>query len=385
MEVLAFVIVVAAVVWLQGFIYRKYAFRRLEYRCYLSAEEVFEGDEIELVEEVINRKALPLTWLKSELTTSKWLDFAGSQSTVADETRFVPSFFMVRGYHSVVRRWRVTCTKFGVHRIEKAVLVSTDLLGLTSFSKPMAIESAITVLPRPVDLCELTVSSRRLMGEVAVRRRFLPDPFVICGVREYTQFDPMNRIHWSATAREKRLMVFQNQDTASQRIAVILNMQSRPQEGRFVIDVQGMENCIRICAACFDATLQTGIPVRFLCNGLEQGDEGATVSNEFWGQEHVRSLLRTLSRLAFQNTEKFSEFLQGPCSMLQATDIVLVSCYFNEEMARFALQERFRGVNVRAFTPLPPPEEGFPAGLNALSLAACFDELRCQNEETAAS
>ena len=103
MEFLAIVLILLAVIAAEKYVYQKYAFSRLEYHCRFSAAEVFEGDEITLIEEVSNNKLLPLPWLKAELTTSKWLDFAGSQSLVTEETRFVPSFFLLKSHFSLFR------------------------------------------------------------------------------------------------------------------------------------------------------------------------------------------------------------------------------------------------------------------------------------------
>ena len=129
MEVVALALVCLLAVWLENVLYRKNAFKGLSYRCYLSRSQVFEGEEIELIEEIENRKWLPLPWFKSEITVSRWLEFAGAQSQLTDRQRFVPSFFMLKSYQRVSRRWKVRCLKRGEYSVEQIVLVTTDLLG----------------------------------------------------------------------------------------------------------------------------------------------------------------------------------------------------------------------------------------------------------------
>ena len=146
MEFIILVLLAAAVFWLEGWLYRHFGARGLQYRCYLSASEVFEGDEIELVEELTNAKLLPMPWLKAEITASRFLEFAGTQSVVTDQTRFVSSFFSLRGYQKVVRRWKVKCLKFGTYSVERIVLVSSDLLGLESISHPAGLSASVRVL-----------------------------------------------------------------------------------------------------------------------------------------------------------------------------------------------------------------------------------------------
>ena len=121
MEFVAIAVVLVGLFLLQNQLYKQYAFKNIRYSCTLSCNECYEGDEIELIEEIVNRKWLPLPWLKAEITTSRWLSFAGAQSGVTGETRFVPSFFSVKGYSRVTRRWKVKCLKRGEFSIEQVV------------------------------------------------------------------------------------------------------------------------------------------------------------------------------------------------------------------------------------------------------------------------
>ena len=347
MEFLFVIVVIVLVAALQAGIYARRAFRGLEYDCAFSEQEVSEGDEIKLVETVANRKLLPLPWLRSELTTSMYLQFAGSQSLIADETRFVPSFFMLRGYRRTVRSWNVRCAKRGVYEIRKCVLLATDLLGLKTVSHAAEVNTSVTVLPRPIDLSSAFESANRLNGDVIVRRHYLDDPFYRVGVREYTPRDSMRNIHWGATARLGKIMVHNNQQTAEQNMLVILNLQSRSYETTAVSDRDRIETGIRVCAGYFDGTLRSGIPVRFAANTSLDGSKEPLVSNEFSGREHVLDLMRTLARLPVSFNESFTTFLNGTCSRLTASDIVVVTAYLNEALCEYARARRDEGCHVK--------------------------------------
>ena len=67
MEFLALAAVLLGVIVLQNWLFQHKALEHLEYRCYLTADQVFEGDEIELVEELANKKWLPIPQLKTLL------------------------------------------------------------------------------------------------------------------------------------------------------------------------------------------------------------------------------------------------------------------------------------------------------------------------------
>ena len=73
-------------------LFARNSFRHFEYTCFFTKDEVMEGDEVGLVEIVSNRNGFPLPWLKSELSTSRWLEYAGSQSEVVGGPPYVQLF-----------------------------------------------------------------------------------------------------------------------------------------------------------------------------------------------------------------------------------------------------------------------------------------------------
>lgn len=347
MEFVAILAIVVFICWLEGLLYRKYAFYKLQYRCYFSVREAFEGDEITLVEEVSNAKLLPLPWLKAELTTSKWLDFAGSQSLVTEETRFVPSFFMMKSRHKVVRSWKVRCLKRGEFTLEKVILISADLLGSQSLSQPVEVGAVITVLPKPADLTLGFQKVRSDSGPVIVRRHLLPDPFLIAGIREYTPHDSASRIHWPLSVRQGKLMVRNNEYSADQSLAIILNIQSREFERKEVLEPQKIEIAIRICAGFLDDTLRSGIPVGLWANASLTHDREPVITPFLWGREHVQEIFRVLSRLPLYSTDFFPTFLQQVCTRIQASDMVLVTAYMNDDIIDFASIRQAMGIRVK--------------------------------------
>ena len=374
MEFVAIAAVLVGLFLLQNQLYKQYAFKNVHYSCTLSSNECYEGDEIELIEEFVNRKWLPLPWLKAEITTSRWLSFAGAQSGVTGETRFVPSFFSVKGYSRVTRRWKVKCLKRGEFSIEQVILITTDLLGYSNLSMPGDASARILVLPRAIEGSEISVRPRYMNGDVMVRRQLLDDPFYISGVRQYTGHEPMSRIHWPATAVMQQLMVYNNDYTSRQSVTIILNMQSRASEHMEVVDADRMENAIRVCAGLFKTAL-TGMPTRFIANAPVSGGDSRTpvATGEYWGSEYELGLLELLARLQLHSTEDFGNYLAGMSAGILSTDIVIVSCYLSEAMLLFAAGRQRNGVHVRFFILGPIPEELDYSG---------FDVVPCIIDET---
>lgn len=374
MALLFCILAVVLVIGLQNSLYRKYTFRDMRYHCFFTVDEAYEGDEIELIEEITNAKLLPIPWMKTDFTTSKWLDFAGTRSVVTDESRFVSSFFLLRSYHKVQRRWKVRCTRRGVFEIGRVSLVASDLLGNHVASQAVDSGARITVLPDPTLLEDFEYSPTRSTGDVQVRRNVIDDPFFIVGAREYTERDPMNHIDWLATARTRQLMVHQHAFTASPSTAILLNMQSREFERGKPIDAQNVEECIHVCAGFFYASLRDNIPIGLFANALLGADTVATPSS--YGVGHVTDLLRRLAALPPQSSGEFSRWLEEVGASVTASDVIIVTTYLNEAMIAYARQRK--GVRFAVIGYVDP--QTLPADCEAVLL---FDYLREKERRTA--
>ena len=360
MELLVLLLILAIAVWAQRAVFRRYAFRNLDYSCTLSKKEAVAGDEIALQEVVSNRKLLPLPWLKSEITTPKWLAFSQLQSVVTDETRFLSSFFMLRSYQRVTRTWEGRCLKRGVFSIQKTVLVAADLLGGGAFSCEGDSGSEVVVFPKPLELDSFFSPVSRSTGDICVRRNLLPDPFFLSGVREYRAGDPLNQIHWAATAREGELMVRQNESSSSRTRTVLLNMQTREFANSGAVNATALENAVRSCAALFEETAGAGIPLRFLAN-----TPSPTATSEIWGENGLHGLMETLARLPLESGEHFPFYLNAIYDQIQTTDLALVTCYLDEAILAFAHGKADAGMRVQLYLLLP---QDLPASAEGLDI-----------------
>jgi uncharacterized protein (DUF58 family) len=106
-----------------------------------------------------------------------------------------------RSYRAVTR-----LTQRGVFRLGPTVLASGDPFGLFPVSRRTANETSLLVYPLLVDILQFPSPAGLLSGGEALRRRTHQVTPNASGVREYEAGDPLNRIHWSSTARRGRLM-----------------------------------------------------------------------------------------------------------------------------------------------------------------------------------
>jgi len=331
MEILAFIIIVLAVIGMQSLIFGKLAFKNLIYKCEFSVKEAHEGDEIFLVETVENRKVLPVPWLKANIYTSRWLDFAGARSVVNQESRYATSSFVLKSYQKIIRRWKVKCLKRGIYNIDTSTLVSGDLLSFRTNSMPVKVGATLKVYPAVVDFEQYFIPINYLQGERIVRRWIIDDPFIVSGAREYTPRDPMNRIHWRATAKEGRLMVRNNDYTSRLSLTVMLNIQSIENEYYNTIDKELVEYGIKVAASIFDSSLMSGAPVRFATNGTTIDDDGKMVfTEEAAGREHVSMLMEILAKLELKRVKDFQDFLSWMEGKIRNCDVIIITCYLTD-------------------------------------------------------
>jgi len=348
MEVLALALIVFVMISLQAFVFKKFGFKKLEYKCEFSTNEANEGDEIYLIETVYNGKLLPVPWLKVELNTSRWLDFAETRSVLTPENRFVTSSFFLKGHQQVIRKWKLRCIKRGLFQINRVSLVTGDLLGNVTDSIGKDVNAQLMVYPQTIELDKFFVPVNYLHGDIIVKRWIIEDPFIIAGVREYSSNDPLNKIHWNSTARTGRLMVRQEDYTSQHGLTVYLNIQSIENEYFSSVYKDYIELGIKTAATIFDIAMRNGIPVRFATNGSTVDDRRQMIfTNEASGPSHIRSLLSILAKLELKRIKDFEDFLRDTYINVTNADVVLITSYLTDPICNILRQMKMYNNNIR--------------------------------------
>ncbi|MDO3408753.1 DUF58 domain-containing protein [Saccharibacillus sp. CPCC 101409] len=243
--------------------------RGIRYSRSFDRRECCAGDEIELVEVIANEKRLPVPLLKLEAEFPTAFVFRGSPSIKVGKGSVYQthtSGFALLPMRRVKRRHFVTCAQRGIFRLSTVFMTSGDLLGFVLRSRLLTIESPLIVYPRLLDEAEVPHDWKSWQGDFAVRRWILADPFVIEGSREYSSGDPMNRIHWKASARTGGLQVYRQGYTADPQVMIVLDI------GRVVLGLADneaerlAEYAVSLAATCADRLLCTGVQTGFAHN-----------------------------------------------------------------------------------------------------------------------
>jgi uncharacterized repeat protein (TIGR01451 family) len=165
--------------------------------------EVEIGETVAVTVTLTNRGRLPIAWFLME-------DLLPRQALIQRPPRLVVrgrriGVGMLRGGGKKVLVYRMQCAMRGYHQIGPLVLETGDLFGLHRRFRDAGEPSFLTVYPKVIPLEGYDLASRRPIGEIRLTHRLYEDPTRIAGVRLYRPGDPLNRVHWPATARTATL------------------------------------------------------------------------------------------------------------------------------------------------------------------------------------
>jgi uncharacterized protein (DUF58 family) len=165
--------------------------------CKQLTAEIGERVPVELT--ITNTGGLPVPWLLAEDLLPQYalgkrfprLKIKGKRLQIA----------MLRSGATLEMKYQIECLMRGYFQIGPLTLESGDLFGLHRRFRVLTEPTFLLIYPRIVPLLGYDIASRRPIGDVRLTHRLYEDPTRIAGVRPYEAGDPLNRIHWRATAR----------------------------------------------------------------------------------------------------------------------------------------------------------------------------------------
>jgi uncharacterized repeat protein (TIGR01451 family) len=164
-----------------------------------SREVAEAGESVRVTVTVHNRGWLPVPWVLLE-------DMLPTEALAVGQPRLRVKgrrlqLRLIRGGGKAVVEYRLKCRMRGYYQIGPLVMETGDLFGLHRRYRVAAEPAYLLVYPKVVPLEGYDIASRRPIGEVRLTHRLYEDPTRISGVRAYQAGDPLNRVHWRATAR----------------------------------------------------------------------------------------------------------------------------------------------------------------------------------------
>ncbi len=161
------------------------------------------NDHIGVELELTNQGTLPVPWILLEDVLSKKSFQHTPPSLELKSSRI--KLTMLRGGQKKKLQYHFKCNRRGFYQLGPTILETGDLFGLHRRFQVRTEPQYLTVYPKVVPIDGYDLSSRRPIGEIKMAHRLFEDPTRIAGVRAYQEGDPLNRIHWRATARTGKL------------------------------------------------------------------------------------------------------------------------------------------------------------------------------------
>lgn len=272
------------------------------------------GDMVAVVMRVKNRGGLPVAWvLLEDLLPPEAIGGPAPRLEVAG-SRLQLTMLSSHGRKTFL--YQLRCRGRGYFQIGPLMLETGDLFGLHRRFRMITAPHFLLVYPKVVALEGYNVASRRPIGEVRLTHRLYEDPTRIAGVREFQTGDPLNRIHWRATARTGSLhsKVYEPSTVAGATVLVDFHRDSfEPQHEPF-----RSELAVTAAASVANALYQMGQQVGLVSNGRDAVDR---IRREGWDPDPQNRLVARQAAAMLDKSDRLQpvvvETRRGPDQLIR--------------------------------------------------------------------
>ncbi len=233
------------------------------------------GESVAVVIKLENRGALPIAWVLAE-------DLLPRQALIYDPPSLRPvgkrlHLAMLAPKSQKTVYYQLECNRRGYYQIGPLVLETGDVFGLHRRYRVATEPHFLMVYPKVIPLAGFDLASRRPVGEVKMSYRLFEDPTRMAGVRRYERGDPLNRIHWRATARTGELHSKIYEPTTVAGITVLLDFH----QSSFAAKHEPVRSELAITAAVSlaSAVFEMGQQVGLVTNARDAADR---IRQEGW-------------------------------------------------------------------------------------------------------
>ncbi|MBS4223241.1 DUF58 domain-containing protein [Lederbergia citrea] len=329
MNIAWFIFITFVIAGIQAYIYGKWGLARIQYTRSFNEKAVFEGERIEMIDEISNRKLLPVPWLRLESKISADLQFQRQSDldNEIDSGDFHRTLFSLMPYQKVKRRQHLTCTKRGFYQFQTVSLSTGDVLGIGETFKSVPSPAEIIVYPPLLPMKDIPLPAHSWLGDIIVRRWIIEDPFLTSGVRDYSYGDPLNSVNWKATARTNRLQVSKRDFSADHHLMIYINFNQNEDIWRPIIDEPLLEKALTYAASIAQYAIANGISTGFGCNAYfdEMKKEPIRIEPEN-SKQQLAHLFETMAKVKIGTSTFFDYFLRDDVERkMQGTDILLIT------------------------------------------------------------
>ena len=364
MDLIWLVLATLIIYFIQVLLYKRYVFSNFEYTRGFNVTTCFQGEQIELLEVITNRKIIPMPWVRAESKIPDSIIFGAKPETSGDHDQwfFHTSVFSLMPYQRVLRSYNILCNRRGIYDLGSVSISSGDLFDNMTSTLQKQNNAVITVYPRLIDPQAIDLPTTRWQGDLTVMRWIIDDPFLLLGIREYQPGDTMRDVHWKATARTGNLQVKTHDKTSDPKLMVIMNIEPRENLWSEIVkdDHNLLEYGFSLAASLCVMALSHGLEAGFACNCASHGQPAndGIILPPARAQGQTENVLETIARAQIRRTRSFTGFLESLEPQLHNTDVLILTAHRNDELETIAQRLRQKGNQV-LFHRLEEPAESF--------------------------
>lgn len=285
-------LLILAVMALIRLIYNKNWHKGLDVKLRFADSQVREGDSTLLLEEISNRKNLPLPAVEIDFNFDRGLRFVNTANSIVSDKLYRRDIFALAPNQKITRRLELNCLKRGYYTLTENGLAAKDIFLSKKYVTAFPQSTRLYVFPEHISAERIAVPFKRIMGELLTRDRVYEDPFEFGGIRDYMQSDPMKYINWKASAKSGKLVVNLHDSTLSQRVCIFLDT-SGSDSAR---EAELTEEAIRLCAALSEKISSAGVGLDIISSGRDKLS-GEKLRMESLGSGSLTALAKALARL----------------------------------------------------------------------------------------
>lgn len=351
MNIAWFIVLTIAVIYFQSYIYTKYGFNNLRYTRVFNKKTAYPHEEVELVDTFINKKILPIPWVRVESKLNRHFTKATEKEPRTEE-HFHRSLFSLFSYQKIVRRHYMVAHKRGVYRLQSIALTLGDMLGFSDSYRSHETNAELVVYPSILRHKELPTDVQQFLGDLSVKQWIIDDPFLKIGTREWTPSDPSHRINWKKTAQTTKLQVNEHDHTRELDLLICLDADQSDDIWMPINDMALYEQSISLTASLFFQLKQMNVPYGFLTNAVSLHDVQSKIKPQVevkkgTGERHYRKSLLALSHLVEERSRNFHYLLEDLLTTTDShLDIVVISPMKTTTMSSRVAKLRQAGHNV---------------------------------------
>jgi uncharacterized repeat protein (TIGR01451 family) len=237
------------------------------------------GERISVTVTVRNLGPVPVPWVLLEDVVPAAAGVLGKLRLKVRKKRLKIAMLGLRGTTEL--QYELEFRMRGYYQIGPLVLESGDLFGLHRRYRAGTAPHYVLVYPNVLPLESYDVASRRPIGELQLAHRLYEDPTRIAGVRAYEAGDPLNRVHWAATARTGQLhcKVYEPSCLAGATLILDLHVGSYHQQG----EPYRSDLAVTAAATLAHAVYQLGQQVGLVTNGTDAAER---IRLEGWAHDY---------------------------------------------------------------------------------------------------